>query len=445
MTTPLIDQETAVGPSSRDAVWMAELVEESVPQLLRSYESTGGLNNRDADNLPSTRAVGQICEDLLPILFPGFHDHDPVHNSSLDELTAARLTAIIKRLTDQVGKSVRMGNPNKPTGRTRPIIRKFSQSLPEVRALLRTDIEAAFEGDPATLHREEVILSYPFIEAIAIQRLAHRLFHCGAPVVPRMMTEWAHSRTGIDIHPGATIGTHFFIDHGTGVVVGETCNIGDHVKLYHGVTLGARSFVKDEAGHIVKGGKRHPDVEDNVTIYPNSTILGGETVIGANSTIGANVFLLHSVPPNSLVIYEEKQLTIRDKTARKKAGDTDLIGHARGYRVVIVIPDNQSPEKITLLRTLGAEVMTVPEAPYKHPANYNRVAQRLAEEKGWVWANQFDNTANRLAHYSTTVPEIWKQTISSCGRKDYSWDCLRALTWEARCVWPGNAAPARPL
>ncbi len=137
--------------------------------------------------------------------------------------------------------------------------------------------------------------------------------------------------------------------------------------------------------------------------------------------------------------------TIIEGTAGNTGIGLALIGHARGYRVVIVIPDNQSPEKITLLRTLGAEVMTVPEAPYKHPANYNRVAQRLAEEKGWVWANQFDNTANRLAHYSTTVPEIWKQTISSCGRKDYSWDCLRALTWEARCVWPGNAAPARPL
>jgi serine O-acetyltransferase len=135
-----------------------------------------------------------------------------------------------------------------------------------------------------------------------------------------MMTEWAHRRTGIDIHPGATIGTHFFIDHGTGVVVGETCIIGNRVKLYHGVTLGARSFVKDEDGHILKGGKRHPDVEDNVTVYPNATILGGQTIIGANSTIGASVFLTHSVPPNSLVVYEEKQLNILDKSARRKSG-----------------------------------------------------------------------------------------------------------------------------
>jgi len=224
-----------------------------------------------------------------------------------------------------VRKSVRIGDPKKPTGRTPPILRQFFHSLPDVRELLRTDIEAAYEGDPAALYSEEIILSYPFIEAIAIQRLAHVLYLAGAPIIPRMMTEWAHSRTGIDIHPGARIGSQFFIDHGTGVVIGETCKIGKRVKLYHGVTLGARSFAKDEAGHIVKGGKRHPNVEDNVTIYPNSTILGGETIIGANSTIGANVFLMHSVPPDSLVIYEEKQLVIHDKSARKNAAAHDWI------------------------------------------------------------------------------------------------------------------------
>jgi serine O-acetyltransferase len=320
---PLHETETTANVPRRDAVWMAELVDTSVSELLTSYADAGGLNNRDVLNLPSKRAVGQICEDLLQIIFPGFHDEDAVHHNSIEEVTAARLSNVVKQLADQVRKAVRIGDPHKPTGRTPPIVRKFCQSLPEVRDLLKTDIEAAFDGDPATLHREEVILSYPFIEAIAIQRLAHRLYHYGAPMVPRMMTEWAHSRTGIDIHPGASIGTHFFIDHGTGVVVGETCAIGNHVKLYHGVTLGARSFVKDETGSIVKGGKRHPDVEDHVTIYPNSTILGGETVIGKNSTIGANVFLMQSVPPHSLVVYEEKQLVIRNKAARKNQDALD--------------------------------------------------------------------------------------------------------------------------
>lgn len=289
-----------------------------VPGLLASYERVGGLNNQDAHNMPSKRAVALICEDLLQLLFPGFHDEDAVRHASLAELTHHRIERVVARLEDQVRKGVRIGNPRKATGRTPAIIQKFFRSLPAVRELLSTDIESAFEGDPSALSREEILLSFPGVEAIAIQRLAHMLFEAQVPLVPRLMTEWAHSRTGIDIHPGATIGSHFFIDHGTGVVVGETCHIGNRVKLYHGVTLGARSFAKNEAGEIVKGGKRHPDVEDNVTIYPNSTILGGETVIGANSTIGANVFLMHSVPRNSLVVYEEKQLSIFDKTARRK-------------------------------------------------------------------------------------------------------------------------------
>jgi serine O-acetyltransferase len=287
------------------------------PDLLASYERIGGLNNRDAHNMPSKRAVALICEDLLQLLFPGFHDDDAVHHGSLADLTNDRLVRVVNRLEDQVRKGVRIGNPKKPTGRTPPIIQKFFQSLPEVRELLHTDIESAFEGDPSALSREEILLSFPGVEAIATQRLAHLLFQAHVPLVPRLMTEWAHSRTGIDIHPGARIGSHFFIDHGTGVVIGETCRIGSHVKLYHGVTLGARSFAKDGSGQIVKGGKRHPNVEDNVTIYPNSTILGGATVIGKNSTIGANVFLMHSVPPDSLVVYEEKQLSILDKKARK--------------------------------------------------------------------------------------------------------------------------------
>jgi serine O-acetyltransferase len=204
--------------------------------------------------------------------------------------------------------------------RAAAIARDFLNAIPDLRAILLTDVQAAYEGDPAAVGISEIVLSYPFVETIAIQRAAHLLYKAGVPLIPRIMTEWAHSRTGMDIHPGATIGSYFFIDHGTGVVIGETCRIGNHVKLYHGVTLGARSFAKDESGQIVKGGKRHPNVEDGVTIYPNSTILGGETVIGANSTIGANVFLMASVPPNSLVTYEEKQLRIVNKKAKTKVG-----------------------------------------------------------------------------------------------------------------------------
>lgn len=288
-----------------------------IPKLLASYEKFGGLNNSDALNLPSKHAVGEVCQGLLQLLFPGFHDNDVVRAGALADITGKRLAAVIDKLEDQLRKSVRIGDPNKPTGLTPPIIRKFCEALHIVREVLRTDIEAAYNNDPSARSREEIILSYPFIEAIAIQRLAHRLYRAGAPMIPRMMTEWAHSRTGIDIHPGASIGTHFFIDHGTGVVIGETCNIGNHCKIYHGVTLGARTFIKDDHAHVIKGLKRHPNLGDNVTIYPNSTILGGETVIGSNSTIGANVFLMHSIPPDSLVIYEEKNLSIRSKVDRR--------------------------------------------------------------------------------------------------------------------------------
>jgi len=290
---------------------------QAVSDLLTSYEELGGLNHSDTHNMPSKRAIGVICEDLLRLLFPGFHDDDAVHKESFVDLTTERLATVVQNLQTQVRKSVRMGDPHRPTGRTRPILLKFVKDLPEIRQLLHTDIQTAYEGDPAALSRDEIILSYPCVEAISIQRLAHRLYQSEVPVIPRMMTEWAHARTGIDIHPGAQIGSHFFIDHGTGVVIGETCRIGNHVKLYHGVTLGARSFAKDEEGKIVKGIKRHPEVRDHVTIYPNSTILGGETVIGENSTVGANVFLMQSVPANSLVIQQPTQVVVRDKSIRR--------------------------------------------------------------------------------------------------------------------------------
>lgn len=171
----------------------------------------------------------------------------------------------------------------------------FMEHLPGIARLLNTDIEAAYCGDPAARSHEEILLAYPGFEAISIYRIAHTFYQLDIPLLPRMMTEQAHSKTGIDIHPGATIGEHFFIDHGTGVVIGETCTIGKHVKIYQGVTLGARSFELDENGHPVKGVKRHPDIRDNVIIYSGATILGGDTVIGAGCVIGGNVWLTHSV------------------------------------------------------------------------------------------------------------------------------------------------------
>jgi serine O-acetyltransferase len=292
-------------------------------KILASYEAVGGLNNTDRHNLPSKRAVDSLCEQLLQVLFPGFHDERPIHKNELGETTRIRLEALAERLGGQIARSLRLSDPACTDECAEAALLEFLEKIPALRELLRTDIQAAFEGDPAAINDEEIILSYPFLEAIAIQRAAHLLYHQGVQLLPRMMTEWAHARTGIDIHPGAKIGTHFFIDHGTGVVIGETCVIGHHVKLYHGVTLGARSFPKDAQGQIVKGGKRHPEVGDFVTIYPNSTILGGETLIGSGSTIGANVFLMHSVPPDSLVVYEEKQLRILEKSKPSTAAELE--------------------------------------------------------------------------------------------------------------------------
>jgi serine O-acetyltransferase len=192
----------------------------------------------------------------------------------------------------------------------------FLRSLPDVRCLIQTDVEAAFQGDPAAASPEEIVLAYPGVEAVAVYRMAHVLYEMGVAFLPRMMTEWAHSRTGIDLHPGAKIGSHFFIDHGTGVVIGGTSKIGDRVRLYQGVGLVARSLAKhvqrDDKG-VAVGGKRHPTVGDDVTIYANSTIVGGDTVIGDRCIVGGNVWLNRSIPPDSVAVYEAQQLSIHPR------------------------------------------------------------------------------------------------------------------------------------
>jgi serine O-acetyltransferase len=290
-----------------------------VDRLLQTYSETGGINYLDsAATLPSRSAIESACADLMSLMFPGFRGEALFDSRDLPDVTRSRMKNLHARLKPEICKS--FGDypaSNETERKAEALLDFFMSQLPELRKMLWTDIDAAFEGDPAAKSYEEIILAYPALEAIAIQRMAHILYLKELPLIPRIMTEWAHSRTGIDIHPGAKIGSHFFIDHGTGVVIGETCEIGSRVKLYHAVTLGARSFQKDEHGKIRKGGKRHPTVEDDVTIYPNSTVLGGETVIGARTTIGGNVFLAQSVPPDSLVYYEEKQLQIVPKRPRK--------------------------------------------------------------------------------------------------------------------------------
>jgi serine O-acetyltransferase len=297
---------------------------DAVDELLQTYSETGGINYLDAAaTLPSRLAIESTCAELMSLMFPGFRSEALVSSDDLADTTRTRIRNLQARLKNEICRSLgRIPADQATDKRADDILCYFMSELPKVRKMLWTDIDAAYEGDPAAQSYEEIILAYPALEAIAIYRMAHLLYD-KVPLIPRIMTEWAHSRTGIDIHPGARIGSQFFIDHGTGVVIGETTEIGSRVKLYHGVTLGARSFQKDEHGKIKKGGKRHPKVEDDVTIYPNSTVLGGETVIGARSTIGGNVFLVQSVPPDSLVYYEEKQLKVVPKRKHKPVTTRD--------------------------------------------------------------------------------------------------------------------------
>ncbi len=284
---------------------------EIVQRLMTSYHEIGGINHVDCGSLPSKRAIAVLCEDLLHLLFPGFFSEEAVASKELEVMTNELVASIRERLNVEVRRSMRLnGELQNREAEVSGIVCRFLMELAAVRALLQTDVEAAYAGDPAARSFEEIILAYPGLEAIAIQRTAHVLYQENVPVIPRMMTEWAHSRTGIDIHPGAEIGTHFFIDHGTGVVIGETTQLGHHVKLYQGVGLVARSLA---AGQALRGKKRHPTLEDHVTVYANATIVGGDTVIGARSTIGANVFILESVAPDMLYALGEQDHKVQVK------------------------------------------------------------------------------------------------------------------------------------
>ena len=294
--------------------------------LLASYDTDGGINHLDGVNLPSQESVNEVARDCMHLLFPGYFEESNLSKSEIPALVDTLLSRIGNRLRVEIEKCLRFSKDKDPSGRGRLLTTEALGKLPDLRKAIRTDVEAAYQGDPAALSYEEIILAYPCVLAISLQRFAHVLYELGIPLLPRMITEFAHERTGIDIHPGARIGTHFFIDHGTGVVIGETATIGSHVKLYQGVTLGAKSFETDAKGNPIKGVKRHPDIGDNVTIYAHATILGGDTSIGANSVVGGNVWILESVPPNSIAYFKADDLVIRPRQ-KKEA----LVGYVEDW------------------------------------------------------------------------------------------------------------------
>ncbi|TVQ20451.1 MAG: serine acetyltransferase [Spirochaetaceae bacterium] len=299
-----------------------------VDGILASYQEIGGINHIEGARLPSRTQMLRVIEDLEAIIFPGYHEEETGRTENLKYSVAERVSRVGRNLTEEVQKCLcfqrgldtddlcsRRKHDQEIEGcheRAETITSTLLEMIPELRRRIRMDVEAAFDGDPAASSKEEVILAYPGIEAVLIHRVAHELFQMEVPLLPRMMSEYVHGKTGIDIHPGATIGDYFFIDHATGVVIGETTVIGNHVKIYQGVTIGALSVKKDEANR-----KRHPTIEDHVTIYAGATILGGNTVIGQCSVIGGNVWITDSVPPNSQVFYRGDEFSVTRSRVRR--------------------------------------------------------------------------------------------------------------------------------
>ena len=287
-------------------------------EALRPCRNCPVANTERQHNLPGQRAVVEVLESLIGVLFPGCHGHLPAQHVESPVPLQQLLATTATQLADQIRRAFayqcahdRCQDCGDCHERAAAATIGLCDALPAIREMLQQDILAAYEGDPAARSTMEIVMSYPGIYAIATNRLAHALYRAGVPLIPRVMAEHAHTRTGIDIHPGAQIGPGFFIDHGTGGVIGETCVIGRRVKLYQGVTLGALSFAKDAQGNLVKGIKRHPNVEDRVVIYAGATILGGDTTIGHDSIIGASVWLINSVPPFSKVYNQEPKPHIR--------------------------------------------------------------------------------------------------------------------------------------
>ena len=306
--------------SPNPAGGLAARFAEQVDAIVASDLAEPLTRHNDAGALPSRDAVIDLVKKLRELLFPGYFGKQNLTTQTLEYYVGELLGDIRTRLFEQVlnvlrHEATRHGQPNLDAEReAEATVLAFLEAIPRLRAILATDVQAAFDGDPAAVDTDEVIFSYPGIFAITVHRIAHELHGLKVPLIPRIMSEYAHALTGIDIHPGATLGESFFIDHGTGVVIGETTIIGRHVKVYQGVTLGALST---RGGQSLKGVKRHPTLEDGVTVYSGASILGGETVIGKDAVISSNVFVTQSVPPDTRVSVKSPELQYRDRTPQE--------------------------------------------------------------------------------------------------------------------------------
>ncbi len=307
---------------------LTETLPKLTDQIVKSYAANSRIHHLGHCPLPKYEVVIQIIEDLKDLIYPGFRRREGLHLGNVAYHVGNLVDTLHSKLTTQIARALMHADRVREEGmveipecqdgasyesKGQAIAVAFLEQIPRLRAVLATDIEAAYEGDPSVTNRDEIIFCFPGLEAVTIYRLANLLRQFQVPFIPRMMTEWAHKQTGIDIHPGASIDEYFFIDHGTGVVIGETCEIGKHVKIYQGVTLGALSFATDSDGQLIRGQKRHPTIEDKVVIYANATILGGRTVIGRESVIGSSVWVTSSVAPKTTVIIEKPRLRMRNE------------------------------------------------------------------------------------------------------------------------------------
>ncbi|MFZ5584309.1 MAG: serine O-acetyltransferase EpsC [Thermodesulfobacteriota bacterium] len=305
-------------PEADTAERLAQEIPGIVNDLVATCHTQGCFSHVSPVPIPSRRAVIAIVEQGRRILFPGYYSNERLDGVNLPYHLGREVTELYEDLARQITWAIRHDcyrydqecSLCEDQGRQKAL--EFVRALPGLRRTLASDVRAAYEGDPASASHDEIIFSYPGLMAITVYRLAHALYHLDVPLLPRIMTEYAHGRTGIDIHPGAHIGESFFIDHGTGVVIGQTAEIGDRVRIYQGVTLGALSLPRD-ANDALREKKRHPTIEDDVTIYAGATILGGQTVVGAGAVIGGNVWLTESVPPGTKVFIKKPELVYVDR------------------------------------------------------------------------------------------------------------------------------------
>ena len=298
--------------------WVETGLPNLVDRIVTNYHTCGGMDHLEGKDLPSKKVVIEVLNDFLTVLFPGYLGDSEISKANIKFCLGTKLTSIYERLTVEVEKSLKYicrkiseCPQDICQKRAQIVVKELLEVLPEIRSTLSSDIEAAHNGDPAAVSTDEVILSYPCVLAITTYRIAHELYMRCVPLIPRIMSEHMHSLTGIDIHPGAKIGKSFFIDHGTGVVIGETAEIGENVKLYQGVTIGALSFPKDAKGNIIKGRKRHPTIGNNVVIYSGATLLGGDTIIGDNVIIGGNTWITTSVEADTKITRETEENTYK--------------------------------------------------------------------------------------------------------------------------------------